>query len=127
MRYQLTEDKMQDEELLRLMRGYKTKRFRSLFCIVRLLFLIDENRCIECQSCVIACKEGHELPVGVNRRRVVTVNEGIQNKEISVSVACWHCEDAPCAKICPVDCFYIRADGIVLHDKNKCIGCSYCL
>ena len=94
---------------------------------MRVKFLIDENRCIECQSCAVACKEGHELPVGVNRRRVVTVNEGIQNKEISVSVACWHCDDAPCAKICPVDCFYIRADGIVLHDKNKCIGCSYCL
>jgi formate dehydrogenase iron-sulfur subunit len=94
---------------------------------MRVKFFIDENRCIECQSCVVACKEGHELPVGVNRRRVVTVNEGIPNKEISVSVACWHCEDAPCAKICPVDCFYIRADGVVLHDKSKCIGCSYCL
>jgi formate dehydrogenase iron-sulfur subunit len=38
-----------------------------------------------------------------------------------------HCTDAPCEQVCPVDCFYIRQDGIVLHDKDKCIGCSYCL
>ncbi len=38
-----------------------------------------------------------------------------------------HCADAPCQQVCPTDCFYIRADGIVLHDKEKCIGCGYCL
>lgn len=47
--------------------------------------------------------------------------------EFSLSVACMHCTDAPCEQVCPVDCFYIRDDGIVLHDKDKCIGCSYCL
>ncbi len=46
---------------------------------------------------------------------------------MSTSIACMHCTDAPCQQVCPVDCFYIREDGIVLHDKNKCIGCGYCL
>lgn len=94
---------------------------------VRIKFYCDDNRCIDCHGCDVACKEAHHLSVGVNRRRVVTIDAGIVGKEKSISIACQHCEDAPCAQVCPVDCFYIRADGIVLHDKKTCIGCGYCL
>lgn len=90
-------------------------------------FYCDDERCIECDGCTVACAEAHELPVGVSRRKVVTLNEGIEGKEFSTSVACMHCTDAPCEQVCPVDCFYIREDGIVLHDKEACIGCGYCL
>ncbi len=93
----------------------------------RIKFYCDTNRCIECHGCDVACKEAHHLPVGVNRRRVIMLNEGVVGKETAVSIACMHCADAPCAQVCPVDCFYIRADGIVLHDKKTCIGCGYCL
>jgi formate dehydrogenase iron-sulfur subunit len=94
---------------------------------VKMEFYCDDKRCIDCHGCDVACKEAHHLPVGVNRRRVVTLNEGIIGKEKFISIACQHCIDAPCEQVCPVDCFYIRADGIVLHDKEKCIGCGYCL
>ena len=90
-------------------------------------FYCDENRCIDCHGCEVACKEAHHLPVGVNRRRVMTLNEGMIGKETYLSIACQHCADSPCEQVCPVDCFYVRADGIVLHDKDKCIGCGYCL
>ncbi len=93
----------------------------------RMKFYCDEERCIECNGCTIACAEANELPVGISRRKVVTLDEGIEGKEFSVSVACMHCTDAPCEQVCPVDCFYIREDGIVLHDKETCIGCGYCL
>lgn len=93
----------------------------------RIKFYCDDERCIDCHGCDVACKEAHHLPVGISRRRVITFNEGIVGKEKSISIACMHCADAPCAKVCPVDCFYIRADGIVLHDKKTCIGCGYCL
>ena len=89
----------------------------------RMKFYCDENLCIDCNGCVVACKEAHEIPVGVNRRKVITVNEGVVGKEFSLSMACMHCADAPCQQVCPTDCFYIRTDGIVLHDKDKCIGC----
>jgi formate dehydrogenase iron-sulfur subunit len=93
----------------------------------RMKFYCDESRCIECDGCSVACAEAHELPVGISRRKVVTINEGIPGREMSTSIAFMHCTDAPCEQVCPVDCFYIREDGIVLHDKDKCIGCGYFL
>ena len=91
----------------------------------RMRFLCDIERCIDCGGCVVACKEGNHIPVGVNRRRVITIGQG-KPGEKSISVACMHCSDAPCMAVCPVDCIYQRDDGVVLHDKNTCIGCGYC-
>ena len=93
--------------------------------MARMKFLCDAERCIECNSCVTACKQEHEIPWGVNRRRVVTINDGVPG-ERSLSVACMHCSDAPCMAVCPVDCFYHTQEGVVLHDKDLCIGCGYC-
>ena len=94
--------------------------------MARMKFICDANRCIECNGCVTACKNANEVPWGVNRRRVVTLNDGVPG-ERSVSVACMHCSDAPCMAVCPVDCFVRSEDGVVLHDKDQCIGCGDCL
>lgn len=94
--------------------------------MARMKFLCDSERCIECNGCVTACKNENEVPWGVFRRRVVTLNDGEQGNEHSISVACMHCTDAPCQAVCPVDCFYTTDDGVVLHDKDICIGCGYC-
>src|SRR6267142_2511409 len=93
--------------------------------MARMKFLCDADRCIECNACVTACKNENEVPWGINRRRVVTINDG-KPGERSISMACMHCTDAPCAAVCPVDCFYATADGVVLHSKDLCIGCGYC-
>ena len=93
--------------------------------MARMKFLCDAERCIECNACVTACKNEHEVPWGVNRRRVVTLNDGVPG-ERSISVACMHCSDPPCMAVCPVDCFYQTEEGVVLHSKELCIGCGYC-
>jgi len=62
---------------------------------------------------------------GLQQREQRPLGDGRQGEK-SVSVACMHCTDAPCAAVCPVDCFYTTEDGIVLHDKDLCIGCGYC-
>jgi len=93
--------------------------------MARMKFLCDVERCIDCNGCVVACKEGNQVPVGINRRRVVTINEG-KPGEKSISVSCMHCADAPCIAVCPVKAIYQREDGIVLVNKDLCIGCGYC-
>ena len=54
--------------------------------MARMKFLCDAERCIECNACVTACKNEHEVPSGVNRRRVVTIQDG-KRGERSISVA----------------------------------------
>ena len=65
--------------------------------MARMKFLCDADRCIECNACVTACKNENEVPWGINRRRVVTLDDG-QPGERSVSMACMHCTDAPCRR-----------------------------
>ncbi|WP_323052977.1 4Fe-4S dicluster domain-containing protein [Siculibacillus lacustris] len=45
--------------------------------------------------------------------------------ESSAPIACHHCEDAPCARVCPVEAIRIEA-GSVRLDEKRCIGCKMC-
>jgi formate dehydrogenase iron-sulfur subunit len=94
--------------------------------MARMKFLCDSDRCIECNACSTACKNENEVPWGMVRRRVVTLNDGVPNKEKSIAISCMHCTDAPCIAVCPVSCIYQTDIGVVLHNKDTCIGCGYC-
>lgn len=48
-------------------------------------------------------------------------------KSFFVPKLCNQCENPPCVQVCPVGATYITQDGVVLVDRERCIGCRYCI
>lgn len=102
----------------------------------QLAFHVDSSSCIGCKTCQIACKDKNDLEVGRRFRRVVEVGGGgwVQRGQAwdtsafayYLSVACMHCEDPACVKVCPTTAAHKQDDGAVVIDQDKCIGCRYC-
>jgi Fe-S-cluster-containing dehydrogenase component/formate-dependent nitrite reductase membrane component NrfD len=92
-------------------------------------FAIDLRKCIGCHACTIACKAEHDIPVGVNRCWVKTVEKGSfpETRRFFFPVLCNQCVDAPCARICPTSALFKRRDGIVDLYADNCIGCRACM
>jgi molybdopterin-containing oxidoreductase family iron-sulfur binding subunit len=98
--------------------------------------VIDLERCVGCQTCAVQCKLENDVPMGLAWNRVLTMGgQDIDTPKgeypnlsmYHVPLACQHCENAPCVKVCPVGATYKRPDGIVIIDYDRCIGCRYCI
>ncbi|MEE0704771.1 MAG: 4Fe-4S dicluster domain-containing protein [Adlercreutzia sp.] len=91
--------------------------------------LIDLKKCVGCHACATACKEAHGTRPGVRRSRVVREFEGTYPnvRKTAVPMLCMQCENAPCVEICPTGASQKREDGIVVIDKDVCIGCKSCM
>ncbi|MBS7527451.1 4Fe-4S dicluster domain-containing protein [Fusibacter paucivorans] len=79
--------------------------------------------CIGCMACVVACKEQHLLPVGVNR----CVIEYHEEKRRFIWRGCRQCKNAPCEKACDSHAVYTAPDGTVVIDRERCTGCGKCI
>jgi tetrathionate reductase subunit B len=119
-------------------------------------FVVDTTRCIGCGLCVLACKEENGVPFDaelartwVERHVVETSGEihidspeggigGFADEPVEIDAAliaqtffeprlCMQCEDSPCTQVCPVGATYKTAEGVVLVDADRCIGCGYCV
>jgi anaerobic dimethyl sulfoxide reductase subunit B len=95
---------------------------------------IDENRCMGCFACVVACKDWHDLPAGpASWMRIKTVEKG-SFPHLFVAFLpqlCYHCAHPSCLTACPVGAISKRPeDGIVVVDREICLGrdqCGQCL
>lgn len=92
--------------------------------------VIDMDRCVTCHACEVACRSHYEVPVPYYRNWVHALPpQGVYPdiKKTSYVGLCNHCDDAPCVKACPTGATYKREDGVVVVDKNLCIGCGICI
>jgi Fe-S-cluster-containing dehydrogenase component/formate-dependent nitrite reductase membrane component NrfD len=95
----------------------------------RWLKVLDQTKCIGCHACTTACKSENEVPVGVTRTYVKSVDVGVfpQARRAFQVTRCNQCTDAPCVAACPTEAMFRREDGIVDFDKRICIGCKACM
>lgn len=87
--------------------------------------VINLRTCIGCDYCVYACQAVNDVPDDM-RWNVHLIDRTETGNTFHVTRPCLHCQDAPCTAVCPVAATYVRDDGIVIMDYDKCIGCRYC-
>lgn len=100
-------------------------------------FAIDTKRCIGCHTCSVSCRIENNIPKNIWWNRVLTDGgEAMDTPEGQfpdatmgyVTVACQHCENPACVKVCPVGATYKDPEtGLVRQDYDKCIGCRMCM
>lgn len=107
--------------------------------------LIDITKCTGCRGCQVACKRWNELspektvlsgewtnPPDLTGQTwtVVHFREILKGEEVRwkfVKWQCMHCEEPPCASVCPTKAITKYPEGAVVIDTMLCIGCKYCI
>ena len=91
--------------------------------------VLDQTTCIGCHACTTACKAENEVPLGVSRTYVksVDVGEHPDARRAFQVTRCNQCVDSPCTDACPTGAMHTRPDGIVDFNKDICIGCKACI
>lgn len=103
---------------------------------------VTPSRCIGCRTCEIACVLAHATDfMGGNAHVPVNEDEGnellaslgamprltvIKADGVCMPVTCHHCDDAPCASVCPNGAIS-QVQNTVQVDQDRCIGCKSCM
>ncbi len=96
--------------------------------------VIDQERCIGCEACTVACKkenEASEYWIRVKTQNVAhkdTPEGSFPDLKMSfLPQLCNHCTKPPCVDICPTSALVKREDGPVVLDETNCDGCQACI
>jgi Fe-S-cluster-containing dehydrogenase component len=96
----------------------------------RLALVIDLDRCIGCRGCEVSCKQENGVAVDVVWNKVVEQGPYGTFPDVEhyfLPSVCQQCDVPQCVKVCPTGASYIQQDGIVLINRERCLGCKYCM
>ncbi|MFZ6006720.1 MAG: 4Fe-4S dicluster domain-containing protein [Nitrospirota bacterium] len=91
--------------------------------------LVDLRKCVGCNSCQVSCKMENAAPIGQFRSKVdiADMGEYPKPKRYFFPKICNQCDEPPCILPCPTGATYKREDGVVMVDRDICIGCGRCV
>jgi len=91
--------------------------------------IFDQNKCVGCSDCEIACAKVNLIPVGQHRLYVDDQTNPLHVKDRRfVRISCQQCVDSPCTEVCPTKaCHKDSVTNIVTMNADDCIGCKYCI
>ncbi len=89
------------------------------------IMVIDLDKCIGCEYCLRSCCAVNDV-AEEKPWNIVVEERTSAGTTFYFSRPCLHCQDAPCVEVCPVKATYVREDGLVMMDYDRCIGCRYC-
>ena len=92
----------------------------------KFVMVIDLAKCDGCGKCTEACNKMHYLPKNKEWIEVLEMQDSPKVAPYYMPKNCFHCDNPPCVKVCPVDATFKREDGIVGIDNDRCIGCRFC-
>ena len=85
---------------------------------MKMIFDLDMDRCCACGACAVACMDQNDIEITEEPPlRKVFAMEGT-NGHAYISMACMHCEDAPCIVACPVGCLSKDERGLTVYDRR---------
>jgi tetrathionate reductase subunit B len=92
--------------------------------------VLKQDRCIDCKKCMVACVATNSVSDYGWRTRIFKreAPASIDQKWEFIPVLCNQCNNPPCVRTCPTQATYKdKANGIVMMDNKKCIGCKSCM
>jgi len=93
----------------------------------KFVMVIDLARCANERACVEGCQEMHHKTPPTEWIKVKRMEDEGNPNPYWLPQPCFHCDNPPCTKVCPVDATFKREDGLVLIDNDRCIGCRFCM
>lgn len=93
----------------------------------KFVMVIDLARCANERKCVEGCQKMHNTLPPIEYLKVKRMQDSELGAPYWFPQMCYHCDNPPCTKVCPVDATFKRSDGIVAVDSDRCIGCKFCM
>ncbi|MBL7733258.1 MAG: 4Fe-4S dicluster domain-containing protein [Chitinophagaceae bacterium] len=93
----------------------------------KFVMVVDLARCKNARKCITACQKWHYRPEETEWLTVKLLKDSEEGAPYWFPKQCFHCDNPPCVKVCPVDATFKRQDGLVLIDNERCIGCKFCM